>query len=92
MPGLEYQDIPWGKGVRVTTLPPSCAECLHINLCNYFLKPLIIDALLHRLIIDVITNYIDKLLILSVYIKYITLRNYTASVDEGDPPPTENDI
>ena len=27
----EYQDIPGGKGgrcVRVTTLPPSCAECL----------------------------------------------------------------
>ena len=29
----EYQDIPEGKGgrcVRVTTLPPSCAECLEI--------------------------------------------------------------
>ena len=29
----EYQDIPGGKGgrrVRVTTLPPSCAECLVI--------------------------------------------------------------
>ena len=29
----EYQDIPGGKGgryVRVTTLPPSCAECLEI--------------------------------------------------------------
>ena len=29
----EYQDIPRGKGgqcVRVTTLPPSCAECLEI--------------------------------------------------------------
>ena len=32
-PGIEYQDIPGGKGgrcVRVTTLPPSCAECLVI--------------------------------------------------------------
>ena len=29
----EYQDIPGGKDgrcVRVTTLPPSCAECLEI--------------------------------------------------------------
>ena len=29
----EYQDIPGGKGgrcVRVTTLPPSCGECLEI--------------------------------------------------------------
>ena len=29
----EYQDIPGGKGgrcVRVTTLPPSCVECLEI--------------------------------------------------------------
>ena len=29
----EYQDIPGGKGGRcvgVTTLPPSCAECLEI--------------------------------------------------------------
>jgi hypothetical protein len=29
----EYQDIPRGKNgrcVRVTTLPPSCAECLEI--------------------------------------------------------------
>ena len=29
----EYQDIPGGKGSRcvgVTTLPPSCAECLEI--------------------------------------------------------------
>jgi len=29
----EYQDIPGGKEgwcVRVTTLPPSCAECLEI--------------------------------------------------------------
>ena len=30
---IEYQDIPGGKSgrcVRVTTLPPSCAECLVI--------------------------------------------------------------
>jgi len=29
----EYQDVPGGKDglcVRVTTLPPSCAECLEI--------------------------------------------------------------
>jgi hypothetical protein len=29
----EYQDIPGGKDglyVRVTTLPPSCAECLEV--------------------------------------------------------------
>ena len=39
MPGVdsasknEYQDVPGGKGgryVRVTTLPPSCAQCLAI--------------------------------------------------------------
>ena len=43
MPGVdsasknEYQDIPGGKGgrcVRVTTLPPSCAECLVILSLN----------------------------------------------------------
>ena len=33
----EYQDIPGGEGgrcVRVTTLPPSCAECLLICSLN----------------------------------------------------------
>ena len=33
----EYQDIPGGKGgqcIRVTTLPPSCAECLVIWILN----------------------------------------------------------
>jgi len=32
-PKNEYQDIPGGKDgqcVRMTTLPPSCAECLEI--------------------------------------------------------------
>jgi hypothetical protein len=48
---------------------------LHINLCIYFLKPLIIGAQPNREIIKFITNYLDKLLILSVYVTYFKLHN-----------------
>jgi len=50
---------------------------LHIHLCIYFLKPLIIGAQPHKEIINFTTNYIDKLLNLSVYLTYFKLHNST---------------
>ena len=54
----EYQDVPGGKGgqcVRVTTLPPSCAECLLIWSLN---RPEPSGP--HRPVIGVAFFYIDQ--------------------------------
>ena len=65
----EYQDIPGGKGgrcVRVTTLPPSCSECLVIWSLN---RPEPSGP--HRPVIGIALPYLIKTYGLSHTLKFV---------------------